>query len=228
MANERMKEGMKSTAHALGVEMTGQGGEQPTTSIVELAVVDQIVSGWSETPQKVARRTLDKYGPPNEATPSRLIWFNNGPWKRTIIYRDEVPHNFPKPHTDVLEQFVNYRVPPEKFSAIAQYDGSVVPERTKGEMSARCDMEEMNFLALNLAHEIATGERDVEDARRVYAEQATAFMLKREAPYTERLLFDGSASGTADLDKPKMGPMMKEAVSTEGSRPSEAPGAELR
>lgn len=142
-----------------------------------------------------------------------MIWFNNGPWKRTIIYRDEIPHNFPKPHTDVLEQFVNYRVPSEKFSEIAKYDGSVVPERTKGEMSARCDMEEMNFLALNLAHEIATGERVADDARRIYAEQATAFMLKREAPYTERLLFDGSASGTADMDNPKVGPMMKEAMS---------------
>lgn len=29
----------------------------------------------------------------------------------TIVYRDEVPHNFPKPHTDVLELFVDYRVP---------------------------------------------------------------------------------------------------------------------
>lgn len=214
MANERMKEGMKSTVHALGVEMKGGGGEQPTPTLVELSAVEPIISSWGETPQKVARKMLDKYGPPNEATPSRLIWFDNGPWKRTIIYRDEVPHNFPKPHTDMLEQFVNYRVPPEKFSEIAKYDGSVVPERTKGEMSARCDMEEMNFLALNLAHEIATGERDAEDARRTFAEQATAFMLQREAPYTERLLFDGSAAGTADLDRPKMGPMMTEAMSS--------------
>jgi hypothetical protein len=102
-------------------------------------------------------------------------------------------------------------VPAGKFDAIAAYDGSVVPERTKGEVSARCDMEEMNFLALNLMHDIVTGARTVDDARREYAEQATAFMLKRAAPYTEGLRFEVPRGGTADLDQPKIGPMMKEA-----------------
>ena len=211
--DERIKEmAVKSTAHAVGVEMSGSGGERATLGAVDLTAVEQILSGWGETPQKVAHRTIDEYGPPNEATPSRLIWFNNGPWKRTIVYRDEVPHNFPKPHTDLLEQFIDYKVPPEKFSELAAYDGSVVPERTKGELSARCDMEEMNFLALNLAHDIVTGARTVDDARREYAEQATAFMLKREAPYTEGLRFEVPRGVTADKDHPKMGPMMKEAM----------------
>ncbi len=211
--DKRLKEMLvTSTAHAIGVEMTGQGGEQPTPGTVGLTAVEQILTGWGETPQTVARRTIGKYGPPNEATPSRLIWFENTPWKRTIVYRDEVPHNFPKPHTDLLEQFIDYRVPPERFSDLAAYDGSVVAERTKGELSARCDQEPMNFLALNLAHDVIIGRRSAEDARREYAEQATAFMLKREAPYTERLLFDVARGGTADLDKPKVGPMMKEMM----------------
>lgn len=227
--DERLKEmAISSTAHAVGVEVTGRGGEKATPGTVDLTAVEQILSNWGETPQKVARRTIEEYGPPNEATPSRLIWFDNGPWKRTIVYRDEVPHNFPKPHTDLLEQFVNYRVPPEKFSQLAAYDGSVVAERTKGELSARCDKEEMNFLALNLAHDIVTGRRTVEDARHEYAEQATAFMLKREAPYTERLLFDVANGGTADLDSPKPGPMMKEMM-TGGNQPShESPRPEAR
>ena len=211
--DDRMKDMMKSTVHAVGTEMAGHGGERPTRGTVDVTAVEQIIAGWSDIPQKAARRTVEKYGPPNEATPSRLIWFETGPWKRTIVYRDEVPHNFPKPHTDVLEQFVDYRVPPEKFSELAAYDGSVVPERTKGEISARCDMEEMNFLALNLAHDVVTGQRTWEDARREYAEQATAFMLKRPAPYTEGLRFDVARGGTADLDTPKMGPMVKEALS---------------
>lgn len=211
--DERIKEMMfTSTAHAVGVELTGQGGEKATSGTVDLTVVGQILSSWNETPREVARRTIAKYGAPNEATPSRLIWFENRPWKRTIVYRDEVPHNFPKPHTDLLEQFIDYRVPPERFSDLAAYDGSVVAERTKGEMSARCDKEEMNILALNLAHEVATGLRSADDARREYAEQATAFMLKRTAPYTERLLFPIPHGGTADVDTPKIGPMVKEMM----------------
>ena len=62
--------------------------------------------------KRLGDQTISKYGAPNEATASRLIWYNTGPWKRTIVYRDEVPHNFPKPHTDVLEQFIDYHVTP--------------------------------------------------------------------------------------------------------------------
>ncbi len=121
--------------------------------------------------------------------------------KRTIIYRDEVPHNFPKPHTDLLEQFIDYQVPIDKYDDLAAYDGSVVPERTKGEISARCDMEEMNILALNLAHDIVTGQRTVDDARQFYADTATAFMMDRPAPYTEGLRFQPPAGETADVDE---------------------------
>ena len=128
------------------------------------------------------------------------------------MYRDEVPHNFPKPHTDLLEQFIDYRVPPEKFSDLAAFDGSVIPEHTKGELSARCDMEEMNFLALNLAHDIVTGQRAVEDARKFYAETATAFMMGTSSPYTDGLLFEVPRSGTVDVDEMMPGPMMDEMM----------------
>ncbi len=217
MSDDRMKQAMKSTAHAVGKEVAGTGGERGTPGVVDLTAVESIIAGWSDIPKKVARTTIEKYGPPNEATPSRLIWFDTGPWKRTIVYRDEVPHNFPKPHTDVLEQFIDYKMPLGKFDEVAAFDGSVVPERTKGEVSARCDMEEMNFLALNLAHDIVTGARTVEDARREYAEQATAFMLRRSAPYTEGLRFAPGRGDTVDTDQVTMKPMMKEMF-TGGAR----------
>lgn len=196
-----MKQAVQGTASALKTEAAGGGGEQATETIMDGAYVEAVLARWPEIPEKAARRTIEKYGLPNEATPSRLIWFNNGPWKRTIVYRDEVPHNFPKPHTDVLEQFIDYKVPPEKFDDLAAYDGSVVPERTRGEISARCDMEEMNFLALNLAHEIVTAGRTVEDARKTYAETATAFIMGRPAPYTEGLQFTVPQGDTTDVDE---------------------------
>ncbi|MGE0760807.1 MAG: hypothetical protein AB7O38_27605 [Pirellulaceae bacterium] len=154
----------------------------------------------------------EKYGRPNEALQSRLIWYANGPWKRTIVYRDEVPHNFPKPHTDLLEQFIDYKVPVEKFSELAAYDGSVIPERTKGEMSARCDMEEMNFLALNLAHDIVTGQRSVEESRDMYARTATDFMSGNPSDYTTGLLFAAPGGPTADFDSPSMCPVVDELM----------------
>src|ERR1700730_5479015 len=50
---------------------------------------------------------------------------------------------------------------------LAVFDGSVLVDRTKGEMSARCEGEAANFLALNLADDIVHGRKDVESAERV-------------------------------------------------------------
>jgi hypothetical protein len=171
------------------------------TSQLTRDTVDEVVSDWPEKPRKVAERTMQKYGPPDEATESMLIWHNNDPWKKTIIYRDEVPHKFPKPHTDLLEQFIDYQVPPEKFDDLARFDGSVIVERTKGVMSARCDREEANLLALNLAHDIITDKRTVEDARNAYAENIKALMNKQPGPYMEKLQFEVPSGDTADPDQ---------------------------
>lgn len=162
------------------------------------------VSGWPARSQEAARFMMDKYGQPNEQTPTMLVWYASGPWKRTVLYREEVLHNFPKPHTDLLEQFIDYRVPVDKYDDLAAYDGSVIVERTKGEISARCDKEAMNFLALNLANEIVGGTRTVQQARAEYARQAMAFMNNQPAPHTTGLHFTVSRGGTADTDGPVM------------------------
>jgi len=133
-----------------------------------------------------------------------LIWFNSRPWKRTILYRDVVQHDFPMPHPDLLEQFIDYQASPDMFDELAQYDGSVIVERTKGEMSARCDKEPMNFLAINLANDVATGARTVEEARQFYAETAMAFIEGTSDPYVEGFVFEVPEGGTADPDEPAM------------------------
>ena len=171
--------------------------------------IPEVIRNWPDKAQEVANKTIERYGQPDEATPSMLIWYNNGPWKRTIVYREEVPHSFPKPHTDVLEQFIDYRVPPEKFDDLALYDGSVIAERTKGEISARCDKEEMNYLALNLAHDIITDKVSVDQARETYAETAAAAMQGEMRPYVQGLQFTAPKGDTADPDKPAMGHVMK-------------------
>ena len=177
-------------------------GTAPMGSVRATASTDASMAGWSAASREAMAEMTAKYGRPNEMTPTMAVWHNNGPWKRTIIYRDEVPHSFPMPHPDVMEQFVDYRVPTDKFDDIAMYDGSVMTERTKGEMSARCDKEGANFLALNLADEIARGRRTVEDARRMYAEQIMAMKAGRPAPYTERLLFTPTPGRSMDPDRP--------------------------
>ena len=67
-------------------------------------------------------------------------------------------------HPDVLEQAIDYQVPPDKFDKLAQYHGSGNVERSKGEISAHCDKEGANFLAINLTHEIVIDQHDLDSA----------------------------------------------------------------
>ena len=158
-------------------------------SSVSATEAKRMISGWPAKTQEVATTTMAKYGAPNEVTGTMLVWNNNGPWKKTIIHKEPVQHNFPMAHLDLLEQFVDYSVPADKYDQLALYDGSVVVARTVGEMSARCDKEEANFLALNLAHDIATGKKNVEEARAYYARSIKEMMQGKMDPYLQKLHF---------------------------------------
>jgi uncharacterized protein with HEPN domain len=197
---EKLKTAAIAMASDLKVQTFG-GAEKTTDTFMDMDSVQRIINNWNSMSKKAANLTIEQYGPPNEAISSRLIWYNNGPWKRTIVYRDEIPHDFPQPHTDVIENIINYSVPPEMFSEIAKFDGSVIVERTRGEVSSRCDMEAANILALNLMNDIVTGKLNVEKAREVYCEVTSAYMMNKPAPYMEKLQFDIPTAETYDTDK---------------------------
>ncbi len=61
----------------------------------------------------------------------------------------------------------------------------------------------MNYLTLNIAHEIAVGERTVEEARGFLASNAIAFMTGDTSLFMHELLFT-PPSKADDPDKPIM------------------------
>ncbi len=193
------------------------GGEHETEKGVDQRVdptsVDEIVADWPEAARMGVQAMVTQYGPPNEATPTKLMWYRNGEWKRTVLTSDEVLHKFPSPHADFLTQWIDYKVPVDKFAVIGEYDGSCLVDRTTGEAGARCDSEAANMLTLNLMHDLVTGQTDVPTARSFYAETLAAYALGRPAPYCEAFQFELPVSGTEDPDEPETdGPVMKEVV----------------
>jgi hypothetical protein len=187
--------------------------EQGAGHVVPMADVERIIEGWPEAQKNIARQMLEKYGAPNEATPTKLFWYRNGPWKRTVLSSDSVMHNWPTVHSDFLTQVIDYRVPPEMFGPVAQFDGSILLDRTRGEVAARCDSEAANVLGLNMVHEIVTGKRTVDEARQTSTENTVAYNLGRSAPYAERLLFEAPRGGTEDLDESMLsGPMARQVA----------------
>lgn len=70
------------------------------------------VQSWPKEAKKAAQMMIQKYGQPDEVTTMRVVWHDNGPWKRTVVTKEETDHAFPMAHKDVLEQVVDYRVQP--------------------------------------------------------------------------------------------------------------------
>jgi hypothetical protein len=133
------------------------------------ASVTELIKDWPQEAKAAAEEMLRKYGPPQEVTPTRLHWEANRPWIRSVVHKAGVEHDFPAKHTDVLEQAVSYRVPLNFFEPLATFNGSVIPDRTRGELIAHCDREATNILALNLAHDIIRGQKTVAQAREAMA-----------------------------------------------------------
>jgi hypothetical protein len=197
------------SAVLLGLASCGKDGKGPLATIQE-KVYETKIMGWPEESNSVAKLMIDKYGAPNESTDSMLIWYNNGNWKKTVVYRDPVDHHFPKPHQDVLKQTIDFKVPVEKASDLLSFYGSLIIDRTKGELSARSDREEMNLLALNLAFDIMSNKKGVEAARKEYAKTASALSKGKSSDYVESLKFQ-IPKDTTDPDevytkKPKAKP----------------------
>ncbi len=162
--------------------------------------LESVSQTWGENARSALETMIEKYGQPDEFSASQAIWHNNAPWKRTIVQRDEVHHDFPAHHFDVLEQFIAYRVPVDKYDELAAYDGSLIVERTKGVISARCAGEEMNFVAINLAHDIVTGKHTVESARTEYVKLYEAYQNDEKPDSTQRFLFTLPTETTGDPD----------------------------
>jgi len=172
----------------------------PTGPMTEAAMTEMLAS-WPEHARMAAMDQLKKYGPPQEATANTLTWRGKGPWLWTRVDKMETPHAFPGPHPDLMEQAVHYRVPADKVDELNAYDGSVTVYRTQGYLTARCDTEGANMLALNLAHDIITGTKTVAQARAYYAAAITAFKAGKMDPYMAELKFSPQGAGAADPDK---------------------------
>ncbi len=147
---------------------------------------------WPMAAQMAIKEQMGLYGKPDEVTPTMVVWNNNGIWKKTIISKMENKHDFPKSHMDCMEQILSYRVPVNKSEMLNEFDGSVNFDRTQGFLSARCDKEENNLLALNLSYDIITGKKTVAEARRSYGEMVMQAMAGNKPEYMKKLMFSSN------------------------------------
>lgn len=150
-----------------------------------------LTAGWPESSSAAAKDMIVKYGDPHETTSNSLIWRNVAPFKEIIVHKEVYPHRFPLLHQNALEHVVDYKAPVEKLDDVWRYNGSIVINRTTGEMSSFADNEPMNILALNLAHQVLTSRMSADAARVTFGKETMNYMNGNKTAYTQVLSFGG-------------------------------------
>ncbi|MDQ3309291.1 MAG: DUF4142 domain-containing protein [Gemmatimonadota bacterium] len=187
-----------------GTRMSIQSTHASATGTVARSDVDEAISTWPARPRLAVQQMMAQYGPPLEVSTEAVIWHHAGLFKRIMVTKKEVPHDFPKPHMDFLEHTVSYRVPAEKVEELVAFDASMTINATAGEMSARCDLEGHNVLTLNLARDIIEGKKTVKQARAAFAEHVVEDVGGLHPAYVEELQFVPRAAGAAFPDEPNI------------------------
>jgi hypothetical protein len=182
-----------AAAFSLQAQPSPRSSETPET----------IIRDWPERARLIAQVMFDEYGQPNRMSSEALVWFNNGPWQKTIVYRKALP-NPPGLQGEIyLEQSVGYEVPDDKIGALKRFDRRVSVDKTKGVLSCRSASERLNFLALNLADDIVNYRRSVKDARDFYRRALRLSMAGKTIMYLDTLLFQVHNGASPDLGEAK-------------------------
>lgn len=137
---------------------------------------------WFDSPRVMAQVLMDRYGPPSVLSPGVATWYEREPWKRITVHGDS-PDKY-------LEQSVGYQARPAAVAALREFGQGVRVDLILEEMSARSNAEGLNYLALNLANDVASGKRSPKEARDFYRRTVKLAASGKSSPYLERLLFE--------------------------------------
>lgn len=91
--SERVRDVGTAMMSRVGQKITGNEGRDQSGAAYRLSEeeVAELTRDWPRAPSNLVEQMLRQHGPPNEGTPARLIWYHNGPWKRTELTRNELP-----------------------------------------------------------------------------------------------------------------------------------------
>jgi hypothetical protein len=168
-----------------------QAFDAPVEGAEETARTPQTaIQSWPTPTRTLARRMISKYGVPDRFGEHALYWYDNGPWRRTVVYRDSLTRSFLRKNKDFLEQSVGYQVSVDDVETLKRFDKGVGIDANTGELTSRSESEALNFLALNLAVEILTHARSVDDARDFYRKTRRLALAGKSSPYFEGLAFE--------------------------------------
>jgi len=164
------------------------GGDTAEAAEGRSMLAEAVVAGWWPKSALAARRLLERNGVPDEVRPEELVWRGRGPWRRTVA-RNVTPPYVKAEDLGLVEQSVKLTLTPEQVKNLREFDRRVRYERGERELAARSDREEVNFLRMNLAHDVAKGFVTPAQARYLYERFLTLENMGKTSPYLSGLRF---------------------------------------
>jgi hypothetical protein len=180
--------GRESRAQVLSAQIPASQGAVEPTEHVPLSP-QSVIRKWAQPERITALSMIEKYGQPSRYTKDSLVWLNNGPWRKTVVYASSGSRFFGQRNKDFLAQTVAYRVRIDKIEDLKRFDRRLEVNASQDQLTARSESESMNFLTLNLADEIVTQKRSVEDARDFYAKTERLSKAGKSSAYMVGILF---------------------------------------
>lgn len=150
---------------------------------------ESIILLWPTFSYRLARLMIARYGQPAEYSDHSLVWIDNAPWKRTVVYRVPPGDRPIAGEGGRLEQSAAYRVPENRVSDLGRFDPDIEADAKAGRLTAISDDESDNFLALNLADDVIRGRRSPKEAAEFRRKQARLRDSGKSSAYLTRLLF---------------------------------------
>ncbi|HEX4047294.1 MAG TPA: hypothetical protein VH309_05645 [Elusimicrobiota bacterium] len=167
------------------------GAADDPAAAASVKTPENVIRSWPTLARDIAKTMIDEYGLPDHYDDRALVWINNGPWRRTVVFRSPGPARPGERRDDYLEQTINYDVAPYDVPYLRRLGMGLQVDRARGELSSRSDSERLNFLALNMADQIVKGNWTVADARGVYRTTLRLSKAGKSSPYMRGFLFQG-------------------------------------
>ena len=134
--------------------------------------LEGILDTWEHKDAANYAKTLIKdYGAPDEYSENQMTWRNISQFDETTIKNESVPHSFPKPHRDYVYSTIKMQVPVELVPVFSYVTESILIDRLKNTVTARCGDIEANAITLGFVQDVVRGEEpsDPEDAKDEYS-----------------------------------------------------------
>lgn len=171
------------------------------TTATSAGAAETAIKDWPKETQAQARMLIERYGQPATADAKELVWNDNGPWRKTTLRREGFTQTTMGKDRDHLEQVISYKVPSGKVAEIKRFDKRIEINEAANELISRADSESMNYLALNLADDIAKGQRSVQGARVFYQKVKMLERAGKSSPYLDGFIFTMDKTGTAPVQE---------------------------